>query len=210
MALVEFARLLPSRLADAENRAPFDGGLYLFKQFYPATEADVLYTSLLAELDWQEESLFIYGRWLKVPRLMAWYGDPEACYRYSGRDHLPMPWHPALLTVKNNLEQYCDSRFNSVLANLYRNGNDSMGCHADDEKELGPQPLIASLSLGAERLFKLRHKKRGVGLDIKLAHGDLVVMAGVLQQHWQHSVPKTKKLTAPRINLTFRQIVAKA
>jgi alkylated DNA repair dioxygenase AlkB len=188
------------------NLAPFDGELYLIKQCYSLPESDLLFSQLQAELAWQEEAIFIYGRWVKVPRLMCWYGDPEACYRYSGVNHQPMPWTPTLLAIREKIERQCQYTFNSVLANLYRDGNDSMGCHADDEKELGLNPVITSLSLGDERLFKLHHKKTKDKLDIVLGHGDLLVMAGTLQHHWMHSVPKTKKPKMPRINLTFRKI----
>jgi alkylated DNA repair dioxygenase AlkB len=188
------------------NLAPFDGELYLIKQFYRLPESDLLFTQLQAELAWQEEAIFISGRWVKVPRLMCWYGDNDAWYRYSGVNHQPMPWTPTLQTIREKVERQCQCTFNSVLANLYRDGQDSMGCHADDEKELGPNPVIASLSLGDERLFKLHHKKTKDKLDIILGHGDLLVMAGTLQHHWMHAVPKTKKLKTPRINLTFRKI----
>jgi len=188
------------------NLVPFDGELYLIKQFYSLPEADLLFAQLQAGLAWQEEAIFIYGRWVKVPRLMCWYGEPDAWYRYSGVNHQPMPWTPALQAIRGKVEQQCQCTFNSVLANLYRDGKDSMGCHADDEKELGLNPVIASLSLGDQRLFKLHHKKCKEKLDVVLGHGDLLVMSGTLQHHWMHAVPKTKKLKAPRINLTFRKI----
>ncbi|WP_432743605.1 alpha-ketoglutarate-dependent dioxygenase AlkB [Methylobacter sp. G7] len=188
------------------NLVPFDGELYLIKQFYSLPEADLLFAKLHADLAWQEEAIFIYGRWVKVPRLICWYGDPGAWYSYSGVNHQPMPWIPALQAIREKLEQQCHCAFNSVLANLYRDGKDSMGCHADDEKQLGKNPVIASLSLGDQRLFKLRHKKSQEKLDIVLGHGDLLVMSGTLQHHWMHALPKTKKMKMPRINLTFRQI----
>lgn len=190
------------------NFAPSDGELYLVKQFYSRPESDLLFLKFEATLAWQEEALFIYGKWCKAPRLMCWYGDPGACYLYSGVDHQPNPWTDELLAVKDKVERQCLGSFNSVLANLYRDGRDSMGCHADDEKELGRNPLIASLSLGDERLFKLHHKKRKENLEINLGHGDLLVMSGALQHHWVHSIPKTRKLKRPRINLTFRKIWA--
>jgi alkylated DNA repair dioxygenase AlkB len=188
------------------NLVPYDGELYLIRQFYRPPESDRLLQQLQAELAWQEEAIFIYGRWVKVPRLMCWYGDSGACYRYSGVDHQPMPWTPVLQAIRQKVEQQCNCVFNSVLANLYRDGNDSMGCHADDEKELGRNPVIASVSLGDERLFKLHHKKTKDKLDIVLGHGDLLIMAGNLQHHWMHAVPKTKKPKTARINLTFREI----
>ena len=190
-----------------ENLVPFDGELYLIKQFYRLPESDQLFAALEAGLAWQEEVIFIFGKWVKVPRLMCWYGDPDAYYQYSGVNHQPRPWNSVLHSVRVKVEQQCRSSFNSVLALLYRDGKDSMGCHADDEKELGHNPVIASLSLGDERLLKLHHKKRKEILDIILGHGDLLVMAGPLQNHWMHSVPKTKKIKTPRINLTFRKIL---
>lgn len=196
----------PQLIFDELNLSPFDGELYLHSQFYDLPESDRLLAELLAQLAWQEEAIFIYGRWVKVPRLMCWYGDPDAWYSYSGVNHQPLPWLPILQTIRDKVEQHCQHSFNSVLANLYRDGNDSMGCHADDEKELGLNPVIASLSLGEQRLFKLHHKQRPEKRDIVLGHGDLLVMAGSLQHHWLHAVPKTKKLKTPRINLTFRKI----
>ncbi|MDD1632393.1 MAG: alpha-ketoglutarate-dependent dioxygenase AlkB, partial [Methylococcaceae bacterium] len=175
--------------------------------FYRSPDSDQLFATLETGLAWQEEAIFIFGKWVKVPRLMCWYGDPDAYYQYSGVNHQPRPWTTELQSVRAEVEQQCRCVFNSVLANLYRDGRDSMGCHADDEKELGLNPLIASLSLGDERLFKLHHKKRKETLDIILGHGDLLVMAGTLQHHWLHSVPKTKKIKTPRINLTFRKIL---
>ncbi|MGZ5050704.1 MAG: alpha-ketoglutarate-dependent dioxygenase AlkB family protein [Methylobacter sp.] len=191
-----------------KNIVPFDGELYLYRGFYCRSESDLLFEQLNAELAWQDEAIFIYGRWVKVPRLMCWYGDSGACYRYSGVDHQPLRWTPVLQAIREKVEQQCGCGFNSVLVNLYRDGNDSMGCHADDEKELGLNPVIASLSLGDERLFKLHHKKTKDKLDIVLGHGDLLVMAGTLQHHWMHAVPKTKKPKTARINLTFRKIKA--
>ena len=138
---------------------------------------------------------------------MCWYGDADANYQYSGVHHQPMPWTATLLSIKEKVERHCQHRFNSVLGNLYRNGSDSMGCHADNEKELGVNPLIASLSLGDDRLFRLHHKKKKLKIDIALQQGDLLVMAGTLQHHWLHSLPKTKSPKKPRINLTFRKIL---
>lgn len=180
--------------------------LYLIRAFCPEPEADRLFDTLLTSLMWQEEDIFIFSRWVKVPRLMCWYGDPHAHYEYSGVNHHPKPWTAELLDIKAIMERQCRCTFNSVLANLYRDGRDSMGCHADDEKELGKNPVIASLSLGEERLFKLHHKKSKKSLAINLGHGDLLVMAGDCQQHWLHSIPKTKTSKTPRINLTFRKI----
>lgn len=182
--------------------------LVLFREFYNKAEADCLFSKLLANLSWQEEDIFIFSKWVRVPRLMCWYGDPDAYYQYSGVSHKPLPWTADLLAIRAKVEQRCQCTFNSVLANLYRDGRDSMGCHADDEKELGLNPTIASLSLGEERLFKMHHKNARQSLDINLQHGDLLVVGGTCQRYWLHSVPKTKTLKTPRINLTFRKIMA--
>lgn len=196
----------PQSIFDLNNLAPFDGELYLIKQFYSSPEAQLSFTELQSSLSWQEEAIFIFGKSVKVPRLMCWIGDADAYYRYSGVDHQPSPWTQSLQAIRQRVEQQCQHSFNSVLANLYRDGQDSMGCHADNEKELGLNPLIASLSLGEERLFRLHHKQRKERLDMFLQSRDLLIMAGALQHHWLHSLPKTKKSKNPRINLTFRKI----
>lgn len=181
--------------------------LYLIKALYNNPESDQLFSTLLTSLKWQEEDILIFGKKVKVPRLMCWYGDDNANYQYSGVNHVPKPWTRELNKIKGKVEQQCKYTFNSVLANLYRDGKDSMGCHSDDEKELGINPLIASLSLGDERLFKMHHKKSKKVLNINLTHGDLLVMGGTCQHYWLHSVPKTKLVKSPRINLTFRKIL---
>jgi len=206
LCLEEAFTLKPQSIFDLINLAPYDGELYLIKQFYSSPEAQLLFTELQSSLAWQEEAIFIFGKSVKVPRLMCWIGDTDAYYRYSGVDHQPSPWTQSLQAIRQRVEQQCQHSFNSVLANLYRDGQDSMGCHADNEKELGLNPLIASLSLGEERLFRLHHKQRKERLDMFLQNGDLLIMAGALQHHWLHSLPKTKKSKNPRINLTFRKI----
>ncbi len=190
-----------------KNILPVGGELYLVKGFYQEDEACHLFTSLLKTLAWQQEQIFLYGRWVKVPRLMCWYGDKNAEYQYSGVNHQPLPWTKPLLSVKQKIQAYYPCTFNSVMANLYRNGTDSMGCHADDEKELGHNPVIASMSLGEQRLLKFRHQKSKEVLDIVLSHGDLLLMDGEIQHHWRHELPKTKKIKTERINLTFRQVM---
>lgn len=194
-------------LAAQTNLAPYEGQIYWLREFYPPDQATAYFQRFLHHLAWQEEQLFIYGRWLKVPRLMAWYGDVGAQYRYSGVNHHPLPWIADLSLLRDRLEDYCQHRFNSVLANLYRDGRDSMGCHADNEKALGLNPKIASLSFGATRLLRFRHVASGCKLDIDLGHGDLLIMAGELQHHWRHELPKTRQHKQARINLTFRQIL---
>ncbi|MCQ8119186.1 alpha-ketoglutarate-dependent dioxygenase AlkB family protein [Methylomonas rosea] len=195
-------------IVNDQNLAPRDGELYLLQAFYPQPIADNYFNSLRQNLAWQTEQIHIFGRWVQVPRLMAWYGDAGADYRYSGIDHQPLPWTRELQALRTDVEAVCRQAFNSVLANLYRDGRDSMGCHADNEKELGPNPLIASLSFGETRLLRFRHSRSRTTLDIELSHGDLLIMAGELQHHWRHELPKTRLAKQARINLTFRRIVS--
>jgi len=183
-----------------------DGVAELDPSFIDSAEATRLFTVLRSELMWHEEFLTIAGRSIKAPRLVCWYGDGDAVYRYSGTDHHPLEWTPTLLSLRERITRSGGWRFNSVLGNLYRDGRDSMGWHADKEKELGTTPLIASLSFGAERLFRLRHNKSHESVDVLLGNGSLLVMSGSLQRCWRHCLPKTAALEMPRINLTFRYI----
>ena len=193
----------------SENILPEQGELYLLKQFYPVEQSQQWFDRLYHQLNWQQERLFIYGRWLDVPRLMCWYGDTGADYQYSGVNHQPLSWTDDLTQIRRDVERVCLTSFNSVMANLYRNGRDSMGCHADDEKELGVNPLIASVSLGETRLLRFKQLKSSQKLDIELDSGDLLVMAGEIQHHWRHELPKTRRPKKARINLTFRKIISR-
>ena len=190
-----------------KNLAPQDGELYYLAGFLAASEALQYLERLSVELDWQQEIATIVGRRVPIPRLVCWYGDEGAVYQYSGLTHYPQAWTETLLGLRQSVESASGHRFNSVLGNLYRDGQDSMGWHADQEKVLGSNPFIASLSLGAERLFKIRHNKTGETVDIKLANGSLLLMGGSLQHHWRHCVPKTQQAKSARINLTFRKII---
>jgi alkylated DNA repair dioxygenase AlkB len=188
------------------NLIPYDGQLILLRQFYGHRKTDDMFHFLMKNIDWQTETIFIFGRWVPVPRLMSWYGDADAFYTYSGVRHRPQPWFPELKAIKEDVEAVCHASFNSVLANLYRNGHDSMGCHADNEKELGNNPTIASLSLGESRLFRLQHNRTKQKIDIVLETGDLLIMSGTIQHHWKHALPKTRQTKTERINLTFRKV----
>jgi alkylated DNA repair dioxygenase AlkB len=183
--------------------------------FLPEREADRVFERLWRELDWSQREITLFGRRLMQPRLIAWYGDPGAVYSYSGLTLAPLPWHPLLQQLKTRVEGFSGSRFDSVLANAYRDGRDSMGWHSDDEKELGPEPVIASLSLGAPRRFLLRPKTRPAGerggtIAVSLAHGSMLLMKGVSQQRFQHSLPRTKRPVGLRINLTYRRVGSQA
>ena len=140
------------------------------------------------------------------PRLTAWYADAGLTYSYSGVTHRAAPWTPELLAVKERAEAAAGANWNSLLLNLYRDGQDSIGFHADDEPELGTNPVIGSISLGAERRFVLKHPASGEKVEFALPHGSLLVMGGASQHHWRHGLPKTSKQVGPRINLTFRRV----
>jgi len=172
-------------------------------------QADALLPVLHAQVAWEIHRIRMFGRWLDSPRLSCWMGDADAHYRYSGADFLPHPWAPAVLELREQVQQACAGRFNSVLLNRYRDGRDSMGWHSDDEPELGPAPLIASLSLGAPRRFLLRRRDDPARkFEYLLGHGDLLLMRGQCQRDYQHALPKTARVSGERINLTFRQIAA--
>lgn len=188
-----------------------DGGeLLLFEGFLPADEAARSFDALMREIPWEQREIVIMGRRVMQPRKVAWLGEREAVYTYSGVTNVPVPWTPALLDLRDRVEEAAGARFNSALANLYRDERDSMGMHADAEKELGKDPVIASLSLGATRRFQLRHAKRkGVaGRDLALESGTLLIMRGTTQRFYRHGVPKETRPTGARINLTFRWIHA--
>jgi alkylated DNA repair dioxygenase AlkB len=173
-----------------------------------ADAASALQAALLQQVAWGGHRIRMFGREVDSPRLSCWIGDPEAAYRYSGTRFAPRPWPPALTAVRRQLAEACAAEFNSVLLNRYRDGRDAMGWHSDDEPELGPQPLIASLSLGAPRRFVLRHRQqREQRAELILDHGDLLLMAGDTQRLYQHALPRTARPVGERINLTFRRIV---
>ena len=179
--------------------------------FLPESEAGTLCAQLTAEVAWEQRAIRMFGRELPQPRLTAWHGDPAARYTYSGLTWEPRPWTPALLDLRQRVAAATGARFNSVLLNYYRDGRDSMGWHADDEPELGPSPVIASLSLGATRRFRLRPIGPKAGalaqpLGLDLPNGSLLLMRGPTQHCWQHALPKTARPTGPRLNLTFRWV----
>lgn len=170
--------------------------------------ADAWLQELILATPWTQPEIRLYGRQVAVPRLVAWYGDSQAAYRYSGLQHEPLAWTPLLQGVRQRLERETGHRFNGVLLNLYRDGGDAMGWHSDDEVELGRNPVVASLSLGAERRFDLRRKGSGrIQHSLLLGHGSLLVMSGATQHHWQHQIARTSKVSQPRLNLTFRLIL---
>ena len=179
-----------------------DGDLSMLAQLpMPIGNAEIL-ARLVDDTPWRTETVVVYGKRHLQPRLTAWYG--EAAYTYSGLTLQPLPLTPLLEQLRAAVEQATGRRYNSVLLNYYRDGADSMGMHSDDEPELGPAPVIASLSYGATRTFVLRHKRSKRIVKLDLTDGSLLLMAGTLQAHWQHGINKTAKLVGPRLNLTFR------
>ena len=186
-----------------------DAELHYRPQFFPKPTADRLLQELMEKIEWTQNKIRFYGKESLVPRLEAWYGDHGKSYAYSGIQMNPKPWTKELVEIKEAIEKEAGVPFNSVLINYYRDGKDRVAWHSDDEKELGQNPIIGSVSLGAERKFKLRHKKykeNGLKAEIMLQHGSFLLMKGPTQHHWMHEIPRTAKPIGPRINLTFRII----
>lgn len=184
-----------------------DGEMDFYPQFFSARESDTYLQTLMDTLAWKQESLKLYGKEVPFPRLMAWYGNAGTAYKFSGNTFITDPMTPELTEIKDRISPFSAQTFNSVLANLYRNGNDAMGWHADDEPELGKNPVIASVNFGATRKFRLRYKSdHRQTYELALTHGSLLVMKGTLQEYWEHQIPKTKLPLSERINLTYRHI----
>jgi alkylated DNA repair dioxygenase AlkB len=191
------------------ERVPMqDAEVYYLPEFPLAQTAEAVMKHLIDEIPWRAESIVVWGKTVLQPRLIAWYGDKGANYTYSGIHHDPLPWTDTLIDIKTRVEKVADTSFNSVLLNYYRHHRDSMGLHSDDEPELGHRPIIASLSLGEDRTFILRHKTRRdlKTFRLKLASGSLLLMKGDTQHCWKHGIEKEKRPCGPRVNLTFRRI----
>lgn len=184
-----------------------DGETYFFPELFTTSESDRYIQILSKELILKQEPIIMFGKQVMQPRLTAWFGDEGKSYRYSGITMYPQPWTNLLLEIKNRIEIITGTIFNSALVNYYRDGKDSMGWHRDNEKDLGTDPVIASVSFGATRKFLLRHVKDKLFETLTLTHGSLLLMRGSTQHYWQHAVPKTMKETGPRLNITFRVII---
>ena len=189
------------------NIIPYDGEVYYLDKLMSNEKANSMFSELLQGISWERDELIIYGKKITTKRKTAWYGDSAFKYSYSNATKIALPWIPELVELKVLVEQQSQSTFNSCLLNLYHEGNEGMAWHSDDEKELGDQPTIASVSLGAERKFSFKHKKTKESHSLPLENGSLLLMKGVTQKHWQHSLPKAMKVKEPRINLTFRTIL---
>ena len=177
--------------------------------FYTSEKATEIFKTLKETTDWQQDDITVFGKTYKQPRLTALYASNSLPYSYSNITMFPKAYTKVLLNIKQEVEQFSKHKFTTVLLNLYRNGNDSNGWHADNEKELGKNPMIASVSFGEPRLFHFKHRLlKNEKHKLLLEHGSLLIMKGEMQQYWLHQIPKTKKEIGERINLTFRTIEA--
>jgi len=194
---------------ESANLLPYGGKVLYFGKVLPAIKADYYFARLFEMIDWKNDEAVIFGKHFITKRKAAWYGDLDFSYTYSNTTKQALPWTKELSELKLLVEDLTGTSFNSCLMNLYHNGDEGMAWHSDDEKSLGKDSCIASLSLGAERKFIFRHKKTRETVSLVLDNGSLLVMKEATQSNWQHSLPKTKKVTQPRINLTFRTMVHK-
>lgn len=185
---------------------PGDGSAILYPEFLVASEADVILQELITTNSWEQQTLHMYGNNVDEPRLSTWHSTGQS-YTYSGKTRIAQPWTPTLTTIRERCESHTNHTFNGVLINFYRNGEDHLGWHSDDELVNGSEPLIASISLGAERRFDLRHRESRELVSIHLSHGSLLVMSGLSQKCWEHRIPKMPRMEDPRVNLTFRRLI---
>jgi len=197
-----FTRSYPS----THNHLPCDGEVYCHGELFTAEQSDRLYQRLLDDTPWQRDEALIYGKHIITERRVAWYADTQMQYHYSGITRSSLPWSEVLLAVKQRLERKLNKSYNACLLNLYPSGDQGMAWHRDNEVELIKHGSIASLSLGATRRFLLRHNNSQQICELPLEHGELIEMCGVTQDYWQHSIPKMRRVSEPRINLTFRQM----
>lgn len=195
---------LPSR---GSNLLPYDGQVIYKGKIFTTAEAKNYYQLLVEKVSWRNDEAFIFGRHFITKRKVAWYGDKPFEYTYSNNTKLALPWLPELFFLKTICEKYAGASYNSCLLNLYHTGAEGMAYHSDDEKTLLQNGSIASLSFGAERKFCFKHKRTGEVVSLILEHGSLLVMTGTTQTHWMHRLPPTKKISNPRVNLTYRHIV---
>ncbi len=195
-------------IPDSGNLLPYGGEVRLYPAFYAKEQADRIFEDLRGGLAWRQEPIWMFGKQVMQPRLTALYGNPNQPYSYSGISMDALPWTSVLDEIKKNIEKFTGCQFTHVLCNFYRDGNDSMGWHRDNEAVLGRNPTIASLTFGVTRVFQLRdYPSKKNKVEVPLSHGSLLIMAGESQHLWEHQLPKTKKVNGPRINLTFRKLL---
>ncbi len=189
------------------NLLPYDGIVNYYGVVLPLKEANHFFQQLNENIAWRNDEAFIFGKHYITKRKVAWYGDKEFEYEYSNSLKKALPWTNELVRLKAVAEKVTNETYNSCLLNLYHNGSEGMAYHSDDEKDLKPNGAIASITLGAERKFSFKHKESKETVSLMLEHGSLLVMKGVTQTWWKHRLPPTKKVTTPRVNLTFRTIM---
>lgn len=190
-----------------KNRLPYDGTVNYYGRLFSKKEADDYFEKLLTTIEWRNDEAIIFGKKIITKRKVAWYGDKSFEYTYSNTTKYALPWTKELLELKTAVEKETGEHFNSCLLNLYHNGDEGMAWHSDGETDLKKDGAIGSLSFGAERKFAFKHKQTKEKAGLFLEHGSLLVMKDTTQTHWLHRLPPSKKITAPRINLTFRTIV---
>ena len=179
------------------------------KNFFNQVDSNELLKKLISDLPWESMAIKMFGKDITIPRLQCWVGDKGCDYKYSGKKLNRQDWTADLIMIREKIYKELNIDFNSVLVNYYRDGKDSMGWHSDNERELGPNPTIASISLGSERDLVFRNKVNKEVLPIPQTHGCLILIDGKTQKNWQHAIKKTRKVIGPRINLTFRNIIDK-
>ena len=187
-----------------QNLLPYGGIVKYYGKLFSPGDASHYFERLWTSIEWKNDEAFIMGKHIITKRKVAWYGDKDYSYTYSGASKKALAWTPELLQLKKIAEEKTDTVFNSCLLNLYHNGDEGMAYHSDDEKTLAKDAAIASMSFGAERKFLFKHKQTKETIDVFLEHGSLLIMAGETQTNWIHRLPPTKKVSKPRINLTFR------
>ena len=190
------------------KRVELNNGWYIFlENFYSSSESTHLLNYLLNELNWKSGEIKLFGKVYPIPRKQVYFSDNGLSYYYSGKELIIDAWDENVLNMKRRLQALLNVEFNACLSNLYRNGQDSNGWHSDNEKELGTNPIIASVSFGATRRFDLKHQSNKQKLSFQLTSGSLLVMGGEMQHFWKHQIPKQKNINDPRVNLTFRQVL---
>lgn len=199
--------LFEDTIDKTKNWLPKDGTVNYYGKLFTDLEAYYYLDSLLKHIEWRNDEAIIFGNKIITKRKVAWYGEKPLEYTYSNTTKYALPWTKELLTLKAMLEKETGETFNSCLLNLYHNGAEGMAWHSDGEKDLKKDGAIASLSFGAERRFAFKHKKTGERVEMILAHGSLLVMKDTTQSYWLHRLPPSKRITGPRVNLTFRTII---
>jgi alkylated DNA repair dioxygenase AlkB len=192
--------------AELDTLLPNDGVALYYGPVLNQAEAHRHLESLLHDIPWKHDELVLFGKRIITARQVAWFGEPGCSYKYSGTTRLALPWTPQLLLLKELVQRLTSAKFNSCLLNFYRDRSQGMAWHSDDEKELGQNPVIASLSLGAPRELRFKHKLTRQTLSIRLEDGSLLLMKGATQHHWLHSLVKSRNVATARVNLTFRTV----